>query len=368
MKKIGILTFQSTVNYGAQLQNFALQEFISKNNKNLDVCVINYDNKTVNSIERKFNLKDQKNLKDFIKYLKNGRSKKRRWLSFEKFRKEYINLTREYTERDIKRVDSKIDYYVVGSDQVWNLDITGSDYTYFLNFVKDKEKKESYAASLGKTIFTKQESAKISKFLSEFNHINVREKSAEEFLKSKKIKNVNTVMDPTFLLSKEEWERLFELKSINGKNEYILVYMIDNIKENFKKIKKFAKKNKLKVVYLTNDFFNIHKVKNIRDASPIDFLNYIYNSKYVVTGSFHAICFSIIFNKNFYYAYNQHNGRNSRLKDLLNSLNIENDNNITNISIINKCQLDYKKINGILRKQINHSKNSLNDIIKKWSD
>lgn len=368
MKKIGILTFQSTINYGAQLQNYALQEYISNNGENIDTYVINYNNNTVNSIEKKLYLKDQNSIKDFVKYIKNGKSKRNRWYRFEEFRKKYINLTDEYDRDNIKKVDKIIDYYVVGSDQVWNLDITGDDYTYFLDFVKNNHKKYSYAASLGKTKFNMEQSNIMKNLLSDFESVNVREKSAEDFLKGLDLSNVTAVMDPTFLLTKEDWINKFNIKLHNEKQKYILVYMIDNIKENFKKIKKFAKDNNLKIIYITNDFFNIQGVKNVRDASPIEFLNYIYNSQYIITGSFHAICFSLIFNKNFFYILNKSNGRNSRLLDLMKIINIDDNNNITGKSNIEKINLDYILINDNLKNYVANSREKLNSIIKEWRD
>ena len=366
MKKIGILTFQSTVNYGAQLQNFSLQEYISNCGKIFETYVINYNNSTINSVEKNLYLKEQKNIKDFIKYIKNGKSKRSKWNKFEDFRKKYINLTDEYNIENIDKLEEILDYYIVGSDQVWNLDITGDDYTYFLDFVKNDNKKYSYAASLGKNSFNFQQENKVHNLLSKFKVIYVREKSAEKYLKSLKIKNVETVMDPTFLLSKEEWVNKFKIHFSYEKQKYILVYMIDNIKTNFKKIKRFAKENNLKIIYITSDFMSVSNVKNIRDASPVDFLNYICNAEFVVTGSFHAICFSLIFNKNFFYILNKSNGRNSRILDLMELTDINDYNDITEKQSIERINLNYKLINDNLDRYITKSKNNLKSIIEEW--
>lgn len=366
MNKIGILTFQCTVNYGAQLQNYALQEYISDASKESEVCVINYDNSTVNSIEKKLFLKDQKSIKEFIKYFKNGRYKKKKWERFELFRNQYINLTELFSPNNISNLDNLIDYYVVGSDQIWNLDITGNDFNYFLDFVSDNGKKFSYAASFGKTSFSDEQLKEINSLLSKFSIINVREKSAENMLNRIGLANVNTVVDPTFLLSKSDWLTRFNLEK--KPNDYIFVYMIDNVKENFKRIKKFASRNNLKIVYVNSDFFNVSGVFNDRVASPVDFLNYIYNARYVVTGSFHAICFSIIFNKNFYYILNKNNGRNSRLEDLLNVLKIDDNNNITDSGDITEINLNYDLINSNIDDIIKNSKIIIDSMIKKWSE
>lgn len=366
MKKIGILTFQDTLNYGAQLQNFALQEYLKKILKKCEIYVINYKNEQIDSIEKKINLYDQKKIKDFIKFVKNGKSKKKKWAEFEKFREKYINLTQTYTINNIKNIENKMDYFVAGSDQIWNTDITGNDYTYFLDFVQDKEKKHSYAASIGKLHYSNEQKDKIYKLLKNFKNITVRENSANKELTFIGIKDVNTVMDPTFLLSKEEWIKNLNLKK--NKSEYIFVYMIDEVSRNFKKIKRFADKNKLDIIYINNNFFNIRKVVNDRKASPIDFLNYIYNAKYIITGSFHAICFSLIFNKDFYYIYNKKNGRNSRIEDLMKLLKISDDSNITDTENINKVNIEYSTVVKLMNEEINSSKNIIKDITKNWSE
>lgn len=361
-KKIGILTFQRTVNYGAQFQNFALQEYLNSY-KDLDVEVINYENDQVNKIEKRATFFEQKNIKDIIKYLKNGHSKNKRWDRFEEFRNEYINLSKYYDKHNINEVNRIYDYFVVGSDQVWNTIITDNDTNYYLDFVVDDSKKFSYAASIGNNDIFLKDNSEFINLLKKFQKINVREESAKKILEKNKLNNIDVVVDPTFLMTKDEWINKLDLKK--EKDKYILVYMIDNARTNMKKIRELAKREKLEIIYINNNFFNELGINNNRTASPVQFLNYLYNSKYVVTGSFHAICLSIIFNKNFYYILNKKIDRNSRITDLIQKLNIK-DNDITDSVHINLCNIDYNIVNELIKKEIEKSKKIIENMIKNW--
>ena len=177
-KKIGILTFQKTSNYGAQLQNYALQEYLKQFNA-LKIEVINYNNENINKSERFSKLSEQHGIKQIAKYFLQKRRKKKKWENFEDFRKKYINLTNEYTKENISQIEKKFDYFVVGSDQIWNTDITANDYNYMLDFVTDDCKKYSYAASIGMDTVPEEKQKEISSKIKKFQQINVREESAK---------------------------------------------------------------------------------------------------------------------------------------------------------------------------------------------
>ena len=221
-----------------------------------------------------------------------------------------------------------------------------------LNFVTNDKKKYSYAASIGMDNINVNNKNKVINDLKKFQKINVREETAKALLEENGLTNVSVVMDPVFLIDKKTWLEKMNLSF--DKEIYIFVYMIDNVKENMKKIKRLAKKEKLKVIYINNDIFNILGVKNIKDASPTEFLNYLYNSKYIITGSFHAICLSLIFNKDFYYILNKKFKRNSRLTDLVQKANIKN-KDITDKAEIKISKIDYENVNLLIKKEINKS-------------
>ena len=108
----------------------------------------------------------------------------------------------------ITNADKKYDKFIVGSDQVWNTQLTGNDFTYYLDFIKDSHKKNSYAASFGYSKLPEEVKEKAIDLLKDFNTLNIREKQGKEIIINEiKNKEVNVVMDPTFLLDKEEWKK-----------------------------------------------------------------------------------------------------------------------------------------------------------------
>ena len=361
-KKIGILTFQRTTNYGAQLQSYALQEYL-KNYKNLQIQVINYKNKKIEKMEKYPKFSEQHELKQVIKCLLTKSKLKKRWENFEKFRDEYINLTKEYTGQDLENTTNIYDYFLVGSDQVWNMDLTGNDFNYMLDFLKNDKKKYAYAASIGNDTISEKKLNEIIQKLENFQLINVREETAKELLEKCGIKNVNVVMDPVFLMSKNEW--ISKLNLTPKKGNYIFVYMINKHNENIKKIKKYAKKKHLKIVYINNNVFNTSGVRNLKSASPKEFLEYLYGAKYIVTGSFHAVSLSLIFNKNFCYILNNEKKRNSRITDMIKRLEI-GDRGISDEDEIKIPNINYTKINKLINKEITKSKKILEKMIQEW--
>ena len=359
-KKIGILTFQRTANYGAQLQNYALQEYL-QNKNDCEVEVIDYQNKRINQTEKPTSFFKKKGLKEFIKYFKCNKYHVNKWKKFENFRKENIQYSPKCDKNNISSICSLYNGIIVGSDQIWNTDITGKDYTYFLDFEKDSNKKYSYAASFGFSKLPTNEAEKIIKLVNEFSFINLREKSALNML-PKTNKTKEFVLDPTFLLDKESWINKMKLQKKREK-DYIFVYMIDENVENLTRIYELANREKLDIIHVRDGFRELKNIKSVRDASPIEFLNLLYNAKYTVVGSFHGLCLSIIFEKDFYYVLNNKYNRNSRLIDLVNIVGLQNREDFSN-----KNRINYKEVHKKIEKEIDKSKQILNDMVKKINE
>ena len=201
-----------------------------------------------------------------------------------------------------------------------------------------------------------------SKLLTDFKNLAVRENEGKEIIQKITKKDAEVVIDPTFLLAKEEWKQFVKEPVLNKK--YIVAYMINAKKEIFDFIDDMADKEGLEIVYIS-DFIKKHnnrKVISIKDASPEEFLNLIYNAEYVVTGSFHAICMSIILEKNFYYMLNDNNV-NSRLTNLVKMAGLE-DRAIKENKFIKKDNINYEEVNNKLNNIIEKSKEILNNIIE----
>ena len=324
-KRILITTFNKAHNYGAMLQEYALLQTVSQNNI---AEILNYDDKNIKKNYRLLNLgygnlvsRLKQLLKSILFYPKN----KKRYNSFKRFERNNIVLTKKYN--NIKELNkSKLDYdiFITGSDQVWNPTITnGLSDIYTLNFGPKQIKRISYAASVGNSKNIKKYKNQYLEKLDCIDVISVREKSAEkEFSKIIKTKEIKTVLDPTLLLTKKEWENVI----INNKmieSRYILAYEVEE-NEEFVKIANFlSEKTGYKIIHFSQR--NKNRLKNVLFSAyiygPFDFIHLIRNSELVITTSFHATVFSIIFNKKFWTV--PHVVTGSRVTDLLKTLNIE---------------------------------------------
>lgn len=340
---IGILTFQNALNYGAILQNYALFTTIKKNGN--ECKVINYDSIVGKEL---YPIATPTNLKTFIKMLLLNKSRKKKYQAFVNFQRRYIDLTEIYTIEDIKNSNNIFHSFIVGSDQVWNLNITEDDYTYFLDFVDNDKKKYAYAASFGyENVPRKIEEQQ--KLLLRFDKISVREKSALTIVESMIDITPKQVCDPVFLLGKEEWNSL--ISSRLSAEKYILVYMIPETKENIALIRGYALKRNLKIIYISETPTLIPGFVHYRNASPNEFLNYIKFAECVFTASFHGICFSLILNTPFYYTV-YHDGLDNRFIELLEEVGVHDNMFADSIKKETTDIFDFKLIN----ERLNHLK------------
>ena len=165
------------------------------------------------------------------------------------------------------------------------------------------------------------------------------------------IKNFNsqlyayTVLDPVFLLTKSQWIEKLDLKYIQPRKKYILVYIVAKHTYAIEKARAIAKQNDLEVYYIDALRFKDNMITNINNAGPIEFLNYLLNAELIITTSFHALAFSLIFNKPFMYELSKEKiNANSRLSDLTDNLGIK-DYQITNVTSEYEDNYDWIKIN-----------------------
>lgn len=203
------------------------------------------------------------------------------------------------------------------------MNLSGNDFTYYLEFVTDRKKKQAYACSFGFQEIPARYICQCSQLLREFQSLSVREETGAKIVDGLIHQNVPVVLDPVFLLDKRTWKSFCDVKI--KENNYILLYLLNDQKETFRFAEKLARQNRCKIVYV-NPFSRPKPfMKNIRALSPEYFLQLIKNAKYVITGSFHGTAFSVYFEKQFFVELNaQQDNLNSRVEDLLNRLNIKN--------------------------------------------
>lgn len=320
-KKCLIVTFQNAFNYGAMLQCYALQHTLEENK--LDVKVLNYKNNVISDFYKIFYYPKNENF--FKKYLKSsisalyffkqlyGRNEK-----FKTFLKDNINLTKSYKKEELKSISFGEDTTLIaGSDQIWNTDLTdGFDDIYYLNF-SNNSKKISYAASIGKKELGSNFLDSTKKCLDKFSYISVREETGKIEIENKLNKKVDVVLDPTLLIEKKEWEKSISNNKI--KDKYIFVYMAnDNV---IKAAKYISEKENLKIVNISKkNYFGKNEINKFK-SDPFEFLTLLFNAEYVITTSFHATSFSIIFNKKIMVFPPK--GLSSRITDLAEKLELQ---------------------------------------------
>ena len=331
--KVGILTFTHTINYGAVLQAYALQETVRSFGANAEI--IEYINKEIEEKEKNLGLK-KLSFKGLIREIIMGRGLRKKIKAFEDFESNHIISGKLLNDATLDEVNSYYDAFITGSDQVWNMSITKGDWHYFLDFVNDSNKIISYAPSFGNKPFPKQYYSKAAEMLMRFKALSVREVYGQNLIREICGRESEVVLDPTLLLSKSEWqERISFVPSIRN---YILVYFPHNKKQVFDFVKRLKNKTGLPVVYLSISPKIQIGTKTIYDASPDEFLGWMLHADYIVTGSFHGTAFSINFEKQFYY---EPSGEGSRIDNIVKLCGVE-ERSIKTYDL--DSSIDYEKV------------------------
>jgi len=303
---IGLATPFLTNNYGTKLQAFALQNTI-ENRYNICTEIIDYKCEAIEKTKHCNKISDFKGLLKFLPLCAYYYIKRR---GFSKFRRENLNLTAPLNKENIVNIKDDFQIIITGSDQVWNPECSGDDYTYFLDFAGEGVNKISYAASIGSHSFTDTENAKVIDLLSKFSKISVRESSGALQLKNLGFSDVEVISDPVTLLSEDEWKKYATAPL--EKEDYVLVYLILPDVNVTKAAEEYARKHNCKVIN------NKQSLKFMLHNSPSDFISWISNAKCVFTNSFHGTAFSLIFNKPLGADIALNNGKqNNRVLDFL---------------------------------------------------
>ena len=320
-KKLAIITFHAAYNYGAVLQAYALQEYLSREYG--DTRIVDYHNKDIDKSYAKPSLSDIiRNPKKSLFKLFQSILYKKKNARIVQFRKDFLKLTKRYDLNNIVDANNEADVFVTGSDQVWNYMIIGKDTTFFLDFVEKEKLTCSYAASIGVKEIPEAYVEEYKKALSHVKKISVRETAGVQTLRNIGIEEVEVMPDPTLLLSKELWEQLSVKPDI--KRKYILVYKITTSDKMIDFAKELSCATKLPLIYIPNDLKSgvIGSLK--LDVGPREWLGYIRNAEYVVTNSFHGTVFSILFGVKFFSEVSKKvNPSTSRLLTLLSMFNFE---------------------------------------------
>lgn len=356
--KIGIITLPFNTNFGGILQNFALQKVL-KDMKH-EVVTIEKLKQYQLPFSRRYLAYIKRIIKKFI--FQNNceiffeRNEKERFEIITKeirpFINRYIQLKKYKEFKDIRK--NEYDAFIVGSDQIWRPiyfpDITKA----YLSFAKKWNiKRIAYAVSFGtdKWEYNEEQSEKCKKLISLFDGVSVREFQGIELCK--KYFNIDAVqvLDPTLLLSKEDYIKVFtEEKAPQSKGNF-LVYILDSTEEKETIIQEISNSKGLIPFYTNNPEVENTKINVYKRIQPniAQWLRGFHDADFVFTDSFHACVFSIIFQKPFLVYGNVERGL-SRFFSLLCLFHLE-DRIILNRNDFKKVQnkeINWKEVNIIL--------------------
>lgn len=304
--KIGIITmYHNSVNYGGNLQAYALVKVIEKI-KSADDCVeqISY----VYGQEKKKSFIQK--IKDYARKIlivaanqmipvrrKRSKSRKIRKKAMERFRMKIPHSEKIYNPQNINQSVAEYDIFITGSDQVWNPIMYEN--AFRLDFVPKEKTKISYAASISQNALTQDQRDVFKNTLEDYHAVSVREKNTVDLIADVSPVEVEWVLDPTMLLSADEWDVICD--NPVEQNGYVFCYFLSNNEVFEKRAKEFARVKNLKLVsiaYLSSN----RKFADMEycDVSPAEFIAFIKSAEYVLTDSFHASVFSLIYKKQFF--------------------------------------------------------------------
>lgn len=321
--KVGIVTFHCAYNFGSVLQAWALKRGIEALGH--EVRTVDYRGADF----KQYKLMSFTRPKRFLSNIKNYSRNRVRRDAFEAFISEELSPTdRSYTKRtqdQMIELAADFDCFVCGSDQIWNLDCThGPVGPYFLDFAGDA-RRVAYAPSLSHVRFEKDnfgpaQQEQIAAWLSCFSAISVRERSTVPLFQPLVEKSIDVCLDPTLLLGKADYAPL--IRCPEGVEGSLFVYMLERNDGLVRYASRLAKKMGLDICYVSKEPLDFGvSANNLYGIGPREFLGLIEGCAAVVTNSFHATVFSLLFNRPFETFVTERSG--SRMKELLESVEAE---------------------------------------------
>jgi hypothetical protein len=355
-KKIGIITLNGYKNFGNRLQNYALQETLK--NLGFDVeTVRTYENESLKRKAYKMLMFLKIIGKINPKYRESQKLDNLRTNRFKIFSETRISETSQIINNAaLSSIADDYDYFVVGSDQVWNPSYIRNNSTFFLTFAS-KQKRIAYAPSFGTEIIPEQLKTRYSEWLKGINCLSVREYAGRQIIQELTGLEVPVLIDPTLLIDKEKWLSISKSAKYKPSGKFLLIYFLgDAYNNHYENIKRIAEKYQLTIINLAdmNDSMRF-------DTDPSEFIDYINNATIFLTDSFHGAIFSILLSKPFITFDRVSNlpSMNSRIDTLLSKFKLENRkwSNINGSSDI--LNIDFSHVSTILEKERNKAINYL---------
>lgn len=369
MKKIGIMTFHRSENYGSVLQAYALAKAVDKISGDNTAQIIDYSNPHQRELYSIF-LKNN-SLKNIVKNIRaalNYSQLKRRKNNFNHFINDVLPVSKEkyYNSNDLKKHKENYDKIICGSDQIWNPQSVDFSMSFFA--VDFDCKKYAYAPSIRNAQAKDFEnySEEVSKSLDDFERLSLREKESIPVLQQLTNKKIECVCDPTLLLNRDDFDEICSDNKISG--DYIFYYSIDYNAESVEMVKYIADKLNMPVyiIFSTNKTYNVYfKGFHLSKANaPGDFISLVKNAKLVLSTSFHGAAFSVIYRKNFF-ALKANGYKDYRIADILHEIGLQSRyidiDDMKKINLEEDVEYDENAIKKMREKSINYLEECLND-------
>lgn len=368
--KVALSTWFSYHNYGTALQVTALYHLLSELGK--DVDVVNYI-----PVGKCINRPDYKGVgpyfcelisKAFNKVFNRSYTPASREKLFDAFLDEHLSFTAEcLIQPDFERLNDYYDIFVCGSDQIWNPAFYNS--RYFFDYVSDNRKKVSYAPSVGNSKVDDEDVARcMKKLCSRFDALSTREESGSKIVSELTGRDVETVIDPTLLMSSSDWNSLTG-EAVAPSEPYLLAYMLGYNKEHWKRVYELASLLDLPVRIIPVFKRDLKRGGCITDpVGPAEFVSLIANASYVCTDSFHGVAFSINLNCDFCvferFKRGASGSQNSRIYNILDKMSLQARlalDGVSNEELVNK--IEWTEPNNLLLAQREHSLNWLKNAL-----
>lgn len=289
------------INYGSFFQAYALQHIIQ--NLGHECIIIDYEYPNEYQYLQGVRQKGKRSLIDRIIQYLGLTPARRKYKIFHRAWKTYFILSKHYASHsDLFRNPPIFDYYITGSDQVWNPNFTKGDNAFFLEFTPLGSRRISYASSFSVSQIDEPYYSQYTKYLLKYQYLSVRESSGKTLIKQMLGKDSSLVLDPTLLITSEQWIKFASSKIDRwfGKH-YILVYLLNyafHAEECVKDIvEKIRRNTGLDVIVISTKQTTIDSTKTIIDVGIEEFIHLFSNAEYVVTSSFHGTAFAINFGK-----------------------------------------------------------------------
>lgn len=407
--KIKLVTFAPHPNFGTCLQSYALNYVLRKMGHNVEFIYNGRENpprsfkyyiiKGVKKIikhiipeEKRLRIKEsikQKNSKSSLHILSlphhpilnlaNKILKKDIWYEYKKhtnlqwskvykftFEDNNFQMRRIYTRKQYDEITADTDLFITGSDQIWNPYCGGYNPMMFLEFASNK-KRVSYSSSISQPEIPIKIKERMNNALNKFIHIAVREQKSVELLNQLLKRNdVKLVVDPTYLLSADEWEKFGNraVLEFTLPKKYIFCYFVGHkrkavYEEMVQQVKEYTGINEVITLECYDRKYAYGNGRLYKDAGPYEWVYLLRNASYVCMDSFHATIFALKFQKEFVHAMkneeNEIGSQNTRMHDILNRYGItyKNYNDATDTRW--QQNIDYEKVNPIINAEIEDS-------------